>query len=112
MPYDPLKHHRRSVRHPQHNYSSSGAYFVTICTKQRACVLDDPVVTDICIDVWQALPGWFPTIVLDEFVIMPNHTHFVVWLATVGAGLAPALSPAQHDAPDPTGATARVRPYQ
>ena len=65
----------------------------------------------ICIDIWQALPGWFPTITLDEFVVMPNHTHFVVWLATVGAGLAPALVSAQHDAPAQQispGATARV----
>ena len=42
-------------------------------------------------DVWLALPSWFPTIALDEFVIMPNHTHFVVW-NNVGATLVVALN--------------------
>jgi REP element-mobilizing transposase RayT len=49
--------------------------------------LDDPIVKGIANDVWLALPAWFPTINLDEFVIMPNHTHFVIWLG-VGTSLA------------------------
>ena len=72
---------------------SSGEYFVTICTKGRECVLDDPVVMGIILDVWHALPGWFPTIELDAFVIMPNHAHLIVWLLSpddVGATLAVA----------------------
>ncbi len=41
---------------------------------------------------WQLLPARFPNIELDEFVIMPNHVHAIIWLLdpkTVGAGLAP-----------------------
>jgi putative transposase len=79
MKYDPQKHHRHSIRLKGYDYHNAGAYFVTICTKNRECVLEDPIVNDIVNDVWQALPSWFPTIELDEFVIMPNHTHFVVW---------------------------------
>ena len=79
MKYDPTKHHRRSIRLKGYDYHNAGAYFVTICTKNRECVLDEPIVNAIIADVWQALPIWFPTIALDEFVIMPNHTHFVVW---------------------------------
>jgi len=95
MPYDPQKHHRRSIRLKGYDYSSPGAYFVTICTKERECVLDDPIVTGIITDVWHALPGWFPTIALDEFVVMPNHVHFILWLwirppDDVGATLAVA----------------------
>jgi len=78
--YDPQKHHRRSIRLEGYDYSSPGAYFVTICTRGRECVLDDPVVTGIITDVWHALPRWFPTIALDEFVVMPNHVHLIVWL--------------------------------
>ena len=96
--YDPDQHHRRSIRLKGYDYSSPGAYFVTICTRGRECVLDDPVVTGIITDVWHALPGWFPTIILDQFVVMPNHVHLIVWLqgddatvATVGATLAVAL---------------------
>jgi putative transposase len=79
MKYVPRKHHRRSIRLKGYDYGSAGAYFVTICTKNRECILDDPVVNAIVRDVWYALPSWLPTIVLDEFVVMPNHTHFVVW---------------------------------
>ena len=94
--YDPQKHHRRSIRLKGYDYSSPGAYFVTICTKGRECVLDDPVVAGIIRDVWYALPRWFPTIALDEFVVMPNYVHFIVWIhspdecTTVGATLAVA----------------------
>jgi REP element-mobilizing transposase RayT len=52
--------------------------------------LDDPVISGIISDVWLALPGWFPTIGLDEFVVMPNHVHLIVWLQHVGAGASPA----------------------
>jgi len=80
MPYDPQKHNRRSIRLKEYDYSSPGAYFVTICTRERECVLNDPVVTGIITDVWRALPGWFPAIELDEFVVMPNHVHFIIWI--------------------------------
>ena len=89
MKYDPQKHHRRSIRLKGYDYHNAGAYFVTICTQNRECVLDDPIVNGIINDVWQALPSWFPTIELDEFVVMPNHTHFVVW--NVGTPLAGVL---------------------
>ncbi len=79
MKYDPTKHHRRSIRLKGYDYHNAGAYFVTICTKNRECVLDDPIVNAIIHNVWYALPGWFPTIELDEFMVMPNHTHFVIW---------------------------------
>jgi REP element-mobilizing transposase RayT len=92
MKYDPAKHHRRSIRLKGYDYAQAGAYFVTLCTKGRECVLDDPVVTGITTDVWCALPNWFPTIALDEFVVMPNHVHLIVWLNPpsddVGATLA------------------------
>ena len=87
MKYDPTKHHRRSIRLKGYDYRNAGAYFVTICTKNRECVLDDPIVNAIIHDVWYALPSRFPTIELDEFVVMPNHTHFIVW-NNVGTPLA------------------------
>lgn len=91
MKYDPAKHHRRSIRLKGYDYHNAGAYFVTICTKNRECVFEDPIVIGIINDVWKALPSWFPTIKLDEFVIMPNHVHFVVWITDVGTSLADVL---------------------
>jgi REP element-mobilizing transposase RayT len=76
------RHQRRSVRLKGYDYASAGAYFFTACTQRRICVLNDAIVAAIIWDVWLALPRWFPTIALDEFVVMPNHVHGVVWLQT------------------------------
>jgi len=35
-PYGPDRHHRRSIRLPRYNYAQPGAYFVTLCTRERA----------------------------------------------------------------------------
>ena len=110
MNHDPTRPQRRSIRLRRFDYASAGAYFVTLCTKDRACVLTDPVITGIIQDVWPALPGWFPTIELDEFVIMPNHVHLIVWLLasdTVGAGHAPA-----HAVPASDWARASLAPTE
>jgi putative transposase len=80
MKYDPNKHHRRSNRLKGYDYHTAGAYFVTICTKDRECVLEDEIIGGIIKDIWQALPLRFPTVRLDGFVVMPNHIHFVIWI--------------------------------
>ncbi len=87
MAYDPDKQQRRSIRLPDYDYAEPGAYFVTICTQGRECVLGDPIVSGIISDVWQALPRWFPSIELDEFVVMPNHCHFILWICRAATGV-------------------------
>ena len=44
MKYDPDIHHRRSIRLKGFDYSSNGAYFVTICTQDRANLFGEIVV--------------------------------------------------------------------
>ena len=97
MTYNPEIHHRRSVRLKDYDYSQAGAYFVTVCAWNRECLFGSLVgetvnLSDcgkIIADVWNKLPERFPSIELDEFVIMPNHIHGIVILnTTVGAGLA------------------------
>ena len=39
MPYDPTRHHRRSIRLKGYDYSQAGAYFITLCTQDRAGLL-------------------------------------------------------------------------
>jgi REP element-mobilizing transposase RayT len=80
MPYDPLRHHRRSIRLKGYDYSQAGAYFVTICTQNRACILNVPVVNAMIGHWWEELPNKFTTISLDAFVIMPNHIHGIICL--------------------------------
>jgi hypothetical protein len=39
MKQNPERHHRRSMRLRDYNYSEEGAYSVTICTRNRECLL-------------------------------------------------------------------------
>ena len=43
MKFDPEKHHRRSIRLQNYDYSHYGAYFVTICTYKRKMLFGDIV---------------------------------------------------------------------
>lgn len=84
--YDPAKHHRRSIRLKEYNYTRPGAYFVTICTEKRACLFGNISVEtmqlngygDIIQACWNNLLQHFPFVKLDTFVIMPNHLHGIV----------------------------------
>jgi putative transposase len=39
MKYCPERYHRRSIRLRDYDYSKNGAYYVTICTRNRDCIL-------------------------------------------------------------------------
>lgn len=86
MPYNPNKHHRRSIRLPGYDYALSGAYFVTICVRDGECLLGDVVneemrlngLGQIAHDFWAQVPAHFPGVSIDAFVIMPNHVHAIV----------------------------------
>ena len=80
MPYDANKHHRRSIRLRGWDYANVGAYFVTVVTHKRYTWFDTDTYRQIVENEWKNLPERFPTIALDEFVVMPNHLHFIVWL--------------------------------
>ncbi|MBI4776080.1 MAG: hypothetical protein HY788_18210 [Deltaproteobacteria bacterium] len=92
---------RRSIRLRGYDYSTNGAYFVTICAHNRICLFGDVVNAEITLNdygkiigqVWCDLPNHYPEVELDASVIMPNHIHGIVVLHhddVVGAGLKPA----------------------
>jgi REP element-mobilizing transposase RayT len=79
-------YHRRSIRLHNYDYAQPGAYFVTLCTHQRECLLGNIAegmlrlsppghVIEEC---WQALPQYFHAVQLDAFVVMPNHVHGII----------------------------------
>ena len=80
---------RGSSRLQQHDYSSRGMYFVTVCTRDRerlfGSVAGDRRITstdfgrivDAC---WVAIPAHVPGVVLDAWVTMPNHLHGILIL--------------------------------
>jgi len=74
-----LKHHnRRSPRLPEYNYSQNGAYFVTICTHNRKLFFEDERIKKIIETEWLNTSRIRRDVIIDEFVIMPNHLHGII----------------------------------
>ncbi|WP_414553131.1 transposase [Anabaena sp. CCY 0017] len=88
MSYNPQIHNRRSMRLKNYDYTQNGAYFITICTKNRQCIFGDikkgemklNSLGTIAYNYWQEIPQHFSHIQLDVFVIMPNHIHGILWI--------------------------------
>jgi putative transposase len=77
----PLNARRRnSLRAPAKDYREHGAYFVTICTHERGPIFEHIGFADLARRYWRLIPEHFPFVELDEFVIMPNHVHGIVWI--------------------------------
>ena len=92
---DPERKHRRSVRLAGYDYGSPGAYFVTICTHGRECIFNGPKFGDVVEATWRGISFHFPNVRSDEFVVMPNHVHGIVWILEAN------VVGAQHAAPLP-----------
>ena len=93
MKYNPEIHHRRSIRLKGYDYTQPGAYFVTFCSYQRDEIFGEvingemklPPLGEIVRQEWFRSGEIRKEIQLfeDEFVVMPNHGHGIVWI--VGA---------------------------
>ena len=89
MPYDPARHRRHSIRLRGYDYAQAGAYFVTICTQDRGCLFGEIVDVEVRPNDIGAIvrEEWFRSadirqeieLLPDEFVVMPNHIHGIVW---------------------------------
>ena len=82
---------RRPNRIPHFDYSTPGAYFITICTKNRQKIFWEnvgassarpqaPQLTRAGIIAAQAVQNiehHYPAISVDHYVVMPNHIHAI-----------------------------------
>ena len=77
---------KNSIRLKGYDYSEPGAYFVTICAKNRSCMFGDIAdgvmrlsesgkIVERC---WQEIPEHFENTTVGEFQVMPNHVHGVI----------------------------------
>lgn len=86
---------RKNIRLNDYNYSSNGAYFITICTKNKEnllwknvganCVrpLDQLPLSKIGIVVENEihkLNTVYENIKVDKYQIMPNHIHLIIFI--------------------------------
>lgn len=99
-------HHRRSIRLHDYDYSQQGIYFVTTCAEERRCIFgsvkDDHIVLskagEIVCEVWNALPGRFPFVQTDTFIVMSNHFHGILAFHPESDRGAASSAPTRHRA--------------
>jgi hypothetical protein len=90
---------RKTLRLRHFDYRRSGAYFVTICASDRTRtgrerfgkirpaawqphprVFVPNDVGEVVSDCWIDIPGHFPTVMVDEFALLPNHFHGILFI--------------------------------
>lgn len=92
MTYNPEIHHRQSIRLKGYDYSQTGAYFVTVCTKDHVCLFGDVEQREMKLNDagnmvktwWLSIPDKYRHVELDECMIMPNHFYGIIKIV-VGA---------------------------
>jgi putative transposase len=76
------------------DYGSHGFYFITICTRNKEKYFGDIIpavetqnfaslrfteIAKIAHQYWTEIPEHFPFVELDEFIIMPDHIHGILF---------------------------------
>ena len=97
---------RKHPRLKSFDYSTPGAYFVTICTQNKRCLLSSIVgrglapaenhLTEygkIAMEQLFLLEKRYDFLKIDQYVIMPNHVHVIFILSqTAGASPRPTMT--------------------
>ena len=92
------KKNRKSPRLQGYDYSRNGAYFITVCTKNRQCVLsriggtgvlDCPQIEltekrRIADAYIRQLDSFYAHLSVKSYVIMPNHIHMLLLVGKQG----------------------------
>lgn len=97
---NPNLHHRRSIRLPDYDYTSTGAYFITILSHEHTCLFGEMVgdqihltkVGIIAASELIRLEKRFRGLMVDSWGIMPNHLHVVICLGMEGDFIKPEKS--------------------
>ena len=94
---------RKAPRLREFDYNSVGAYFITICTQNRRCILSRVVGTgvldcpqieltkfgEIAEKYIKQLNAFYNNISVESYVIMPNHIHILLFIKENGQSRTP-----------------------
>lgn len=77
---------RQTHRLKGFDYSKNGYYYITICTKNREYYFGEIIgdtmrhslIGKIVQEYWVNIPKHYPFVILDKFIIMPNHIHGII----------------------------------
>lgn len=89
-----MSRQRKQIRLNHFDYSSDGKYFITFCTRNRERFFGEIVLKEEKNNYLQSfseigkkacqlindIPLHFPHVIVDEFVVMPNHIHLILVL--------------------------------
>lgn len=129
---------RKRIRLKNYDYSSTGAYFITICTAGRrrilseilprmdlmgyqrsieptvgADVLDGPQMKllkhgEIAEKYIKQMNDFYDNISVDHYVIMPDHIHMIIFVKNIGS----ILNNLEINETGPSGTSAPTKPKQ
>ncbi len=82
---------RKPNRLRNFDYSQSGWYFITICVRDRTSLFGEIKNGEMILNefgeivekCWREIPNHFPDAALDEYVVMPNHTHGIIIVTNI-----------------------------
>ncbi len=82
------KYRIETTRLPGWDYGSNASYYITINTKNRVHYFGKIVEKEMHLtkvgqaanDCWQEIPKHFSFVVLEKFVVMPDHVHGIIWI--------------------------------
>lgn len=87
---------RKQIRLKNYDYSQNGYYFITICTHNRQKLFGEIVGATLCgrpnnpdkmIEKWLLeLENKFYAVNICEYIIMPDHIHFIISITGDHAG--------------------------
>ena len=94
---------RKTTRLPGYDYNTPGAYFLTICTEGRRCLLsrivgtglpDGPKIEllpygEIAAGYIKQLNEFYGNVSVESYVIMPNHIHILLFVKEEGPSSTP-----------------------
>ena len=96
---------RKHPRLEHYDYSTAGAYYITICTHNRRYLLSHIVgqglgpakiqytpYGKIANEQLLLLENRYPSLKIDQYVIMPNHIHVIFLLEAAGASSRPTIT--------------------
>jgi REP element-mobilizing transposase RayT len=100
---------RKQNRLAGFSYSQPGAYFITVCTKERRCFLSTIVGADAHIGPHPALTAAGAVVEkyiksipgIGEYVIMPNHVHMILRISATDVLQGPMWASAPTNASVP-----------
>ena len=86
----PYPRRRRSIRLKGYDYTSEGGYFITLVAHERQSIFGEIIDGEMRLNALGVIARdeWFRTALMrpyvelfdDEFVVMPNHIHGIIWI--------------------------------